>query len=146
MHRDKGDFKAAFEYFTKAAELEDAEAHFELSIIYQNGEGVQKDMKKEMYHLEEAAIAGHPQARRNLGCYEWDSDNIERAKKHFIIAVNLGDHESLSILKELYADGLASKEDYANALRAYQAAVQAVKSPEREEAQSYYSEGEEAKR
>ncbi len=64
-----------------------------------------------------------------------NNGRFERAKKHFIIAANLGLHESLRKLRTLYADGHASKEDYADALRAYQAAVEAAKSPEREEAE-----------
>ena len=30
--------------------------------LYRNGLGVEKDEKKELYHLEEAAIGGHPDA------------------------------------------------------------------------------------
>jgi TPR repeat protein len=136
--RDKGDFKAAMECFTKAAGLEDAEAHFELSIMYRKCQGVEKDEKMEVYHLEKAAIAGHPWARHNLGTVEANNGRYERARKHFIIAANLGHDQSLKCLKRLYAEGHASKDNYANALRAYQAAVEATKSVEREEAEEYH--------
>jgi len=43
-------------------------AHYKLSVLYREGEGVEKDTKKELFHLEEAAIAGHPRARFRLGC------------------------------------------------------------------------------
>ncbi len=36
----KGDYSEAFEYWTKAAELEDVEAHFRLSDLYRFGEKV----------------------------------------------------------------------------------------------------------
>ncbi len=140
MERDQeGDFKTALQYLTKAAELGDATAHHNLSVMYREGDGVDKDKKKEVYHLEEAAIAGNPIARHNLGCYDAHNGRYERARKHFIIAANLGYHDSLELIKRLYADGHATKEDYANALRAYQAAVEATKSTEREEAEAYYS-------
>ena len=162
----EGDYKTALKYYTKAAELGEVDAHHYLSIMYGKGRGVEKDKKKEVYHLEEAAIGGHPMARCNLGIKAWnnatfDSANpntymarynlgieewllltltgFDRARKHFIIAANLGYHDSLQPLKDLYAKGHASKEDYANALRAYQAAVDAAKSPEREAAEAYYS-------
>ena len=90
-------------------------------------------MKKAVYHWEEAAIAGHPWARHNLGCVELESGRYDRAVKHFIIAASLGYHDSLSDLKDLYAEGNASKEEYSGALRAYQAAVSAAKSTQREE-------------
>ena len=52
--------------------------------------------------------------------------------RHFIIAANLGHDSSLKALRKGYADGVVSKEDYSGALRAYQAAVEATKSPQRE--------------
>ena len=134
----EGNYKTAIKYYTKAAKLGDAEAHYNLSINYRNGWGVKKDMKKVIYHAEEAAIGGHPEARNNVGYFEVKNGRFERAKKHFIIASNLGNHYSLCNLKELYVEGHASKEDYADALRAYQAAVEATKSAEREEAEAYY--------
>jgi TPR repeat protein len=135
--RDERDYETAFEYFTKAAELGDTAAHYSLSRMYYQGEGREKDIEKYIYHWEEAAMKGHPQARHNLGVREWRNGRFERAKKHFIIAANLGHDDSLYNLRQFYAVGHASKEDYASALRAYQAAVDATKSPEREEAEAY---------
>ena len=151
----EGDYKTALECLTQAAELGIAEAHYGLSVLYRDGEGVEKDEyimyregmgsggvekdeKKEIYHLEEAAIGGHPGARHNLGCFEARSGRFERAREHFIIASNLGDHDSLSYVKRLYAEGNASKEDYFDALRAYQVAVYATKSAERGKAEAYF--------
>jgi TPR repeat protein len=130
------------EYFAKAAGLGYAGAHYNLSIMYNEGEGVQEDKEKYIHHTEEAAIAGHPYARHNLGYEEWNNGRFERAKKHWIIAANLGYHKSLDALRQLYADGHASKEDYAGALRAYQAAVDAMKSAEREKAEAALKNGE----
>ena len=132
---EDGDFDGAFEYLTKAAELGHADAHNMLALMYQYGKGVEKDAEQEVYHLEEAAIGGHCGSRHNLGCLEWLNGRLDRAVKHFIIAANLGFQNSLNGLKHLYADGHASKEDYAGALRAYQAAVNATKSSEREKAE-----------
>ena len=134
--RHHGDHETALKYWTNAAELGEADAHFELSCMYRLGQGVEMDMKKEGYHLEQAAIRGHPEARHNLGIREANNGRFERAVKHFIIAANLGDHDSsLKRLKELYAKGNARKEDYADALRAYQVAANATKSAEREVAE-----------
>ena len=113
------DYGIAFEYLTKAAELGEADAHFSLSVMYLDGEGVEKDIEKAVYHAEEAAIAGHPTARHNLGFIEYESGRFDRAKKHFIIAANLGYHESLKGLRQLYKEGYASEEDYDAARCAY---------------------------
>ncbi len=142
MCHSEGDYEGALDYLTKAAELGDAGAHYEVSVMYRKGQGVEKDMKKEVYHLEQAAIGGHPNARFNLGCAEYENGRYEIAKKHFIIAANLGLHDSLDNLKLIYAIGLASKEEYAAALRAYQAAVDATKSPEREKVEEAIKNGE----
>jgi TPR repeat protein len=140
-HYHEGDYESALQYLTRAAELGHADAHYNLSCMYREGKGVEKDEKKRVYHLEEAAMKGHPNARYNLGCYEWNNGNIERAKKHWIIAANLGLHESLQPLKDLYAEGHACKEEYADALRAYQAAVDETKSAEREKAEEALKNG-----
>ena len=96
----EGDYDSAFKYFTKAAKVGDAEAHFNLSGMYMKGEGVEKDYTKEIYHLEEAAIRGHAYARHHLGLYDGRSGRIERAAKHFTIAANLGYDDSIQTLKK----------------------------------------------
>ena len=80
----KGDYVRSFEYWTKAAELGDAEAHHRLACLYRDGEGVEKDKKKEIHHYEEAAIGGHPLARYNIGRHELINGNIERSAKHLM--------------------------------------------------------------
>ncbi len=130
----KGDYKSAFEYWARAAALGDMHAHYHLSNSYRSGEGVEKDEKKQAHHLTEAAIGGHPQARNNLGCVEEDNGRLDRAAKHWIIAAKLGYGNSLDPLKTLYRSGLLSKEDFSGALRGFQAAIEATKSPQREEA------------
>ncbi|KAK1742274.1 hypothetical protein QTG54_006839 [Skeletonema marinoi] len=116
----KGDYKGAFEYTLKAVEFGDVTAHYYLSIMYCNGQGVKKDEKNEVYHLEQAAIGGHPNARNGLGCKEGGMMN------------------PVANLKKLYKAGKVSKDDFAATLRAYQAAVDATKSPQRDAAQEYY--------
>ena len=135
--REEGDYESALKYLTKAAELGDADAHYNLSCMYHKGEGVEKDEKKHIYHLEEPAIGGHLVARHNLGIHEWNNGRYERAVKHSIIAANLGYNDSLKVLMKLYAEGHATKQDYANAMRAYQATVAATKSSQRDEAERY---------
>ena len=131
-HWKEGDCDRAFKYWTKAAGMGDASAHYSLSIMYMKGEGVEEDETKELYHLEEAVIRGHPAARFSLANWEWEDGKINRAVKHYNIAANLGHDGSLNALKQCYKEGLVSKDDFAAALRAHHAAVKATKSPERE--------------
>jgi TPR repeat protein len=130
----KGDYNNAFEYFSKAAKLGDVQAHHQLARCYVLGHGVEKDENKGIFHLEEAAIGGHPNARYELGKNEGRIGRIERAIKHWIIAANHGHDASIKALKRQYTQGRISKENFAAALRAHQAAVDATKSPQRDAA------------
>jgi tetratricopeptide (TPR) repeat protein len=138
---DDGDFKGAVEYFAKAAALGDIEAHYNLAVMYDKGRGVEKDPKREMYHLEEAAIGGHPGARFNLGINEGRNGEWDRAAKHLIIAAKLGHHGALKMVKENFRRGFLSKEDYEAALRGHQAAVDATKSAQRDAAEEFMKRG-----
>ena len=132
-HLNEGDYESAFKYLVKAAELGNRSAHYNISTMYRKGFGVEKDETKEVYHLEQAAIAGHPEARFKLGCHEVINGKNERAVKHFIIAASLGGN-SINGLKDCYKTGDISKDDFAAALRAHHAAVEATKSPQRDAA------------
>jgi hypothetical protein len=57
---------------------------------------------------------------------EVNDGRLGRAMNHFIIAAKLGYGDSLDALKEGFQGGLISKEDFASALRAHQAAVDAT--------------------
>lgn len=127
----EGDYSKAFEYYIKSAKLGDMNAHCLLSILYHHGRGVKKNETKRVYHLERAAIGGHPHARCELGDAEARHGRMDRAVRHWIIAANMGHDASLEALKDMYRDGLVSNKDLALALRAYQAAVDAMKSPQR---------------
>jgi len=135
MRRREGDYDGAFEYWSEAAGLGDVGAHYQLSVVYREGLGAEKDKKKELHHLEEAAIGGELNARHNLGCVEGNNGRTERAMKHHIIAANMGHDGSLDALKLCYRDGLISKEVFAAALRGHQTAVDAMKSPQRKVAE-----------
>jgi tetratricopeptide (TPR) repeat protein len=134
----KGDYQSALRYLTRAAELGDVEAHHKVSYLYQEGHGVDKDKEKEKmhHHLEEATIGGHPYARYNLGCVEWNNNNKERAVKHLTIAATQGHDQSIKTLMSAFKIGKVGKEVLAVALRAHHAAVNATKSPQREAAEA----------
>jgi tetratricopeptide (TPR) repeat protein len=136
---NEGDFEGSVQYYTKAAGLGNIDAHYNLACMYQLGKGVGKDLKKKVYHLEEAAIGGHPDARYNLGCDDMCNGRIDRAMKHFVIAANLGDDSALEQVKECFQGGWVSKDDYEAALRGHQAAVDATKSDQRDAAYAFFA-------
>jgi tetratricopeptide (TPR) repeat protein len=136
----RGDYVAAFEYLSKAAELGDIEAHCRLGVqYYQGGECVEKNEEKAVYHFEKAAIGGHPGARNRLALIEARNGNMGRAAKHFIIAANLGDENAMKGLWRHYSEGNITKEDLDATLRSHQAALVAMKSEQRDLYATEYS-------
>ena len=132
---EEGDYDEAIKYFTKAADLGDVEAYYQLGLMYWKGEGVDEDEEKAVYHYEKAAVGGHPTARNNLGWYEEGNGNIERAVKHYIIAANLGYEGSMKTLWAMFKDGcIISKEELDATLRTHHAALGAMKSEQRDSA------------
>jgi TPR repeat protein len=106
--------------------------------MYSEGQGVERDLKKKIYHLEEAAIGGHPDARFNIGNHEFRNGRKNRAAKHWIIAAKLGEDDALHNVKLGFTCGFVSKEDYDAALRGHQAAVDATKSEQRDAAEEFF--------
>ncbi len=136
-HYKEGDYDIAIKYWTMAAELGDAHAHYQLGVMYWKGGGIEKDKEKAVYHFEKAAIGGHAFSRHNLAYYEERIGNMERAVKHFIINANLGCEDSMKMLWKHYSRGNISKEDLEATLRTHQAAIDEMKSPEREAAKAW---------
>lgn len=106
IYHSRGDHAKALEYWKKAAALGHAESHHNLSIKYWEGKYIEKDEKRQIYHMEEAAIAGHHLARYNLGLIDRDHGRIDTAVRHWIIAANLGHDDSMKMLKQCYVKGL----------------------------------------
>ena len=136
IKKGERDYKSAVEYLTRAIELGSIEAHYNLSVMYEKGHGVEKDEKKELYHLECAVIGGHVLGRHNLGGLEEKNGRLDRALKHWIIAAKLGHDHALISLNKACRDGLVSEQDFAAARRGHQKAVDATKSPQRELAEA----------
>jgi hypothetical protein len=132
----RADEGAALEYWTKAADLGDLGAHYDLGVMYNKGEGVEVDEEKSMHHWEMAAIGGHPVARHALALCEEDNGNMERAVKHYTIAANLGYEKSMKELWTHYSAGSITKKGLEVTLRSHQAALDAMKSPQRDAAEA----------
>ena len=101
---------------------------------------MERDEKKANYYYELAAMGGDTDARHNLGVYEYNKGNMKRTLRHYMIAAGGGEKESLGAIQEMFKTGVATKEDYTKALRAYQAYLGEIKSSQRNEAAAAYSE------
>ncbi|EJK48121.1 hypothetical protein THAOC_33111 [Thalassiosira oceanica] len=131
------DARKSFELWTESAELGSINALFCLGNAYDLGEGVQQDKAKAVEFFTKAAMQGHVLARVNLGWLEGLKGNHDRAVRHFLISAKMGDKDSLENIKKEFKAGIATKEQYAEALKGYQDAVEEMKSHDRDEAKAY---------
>jgi len=127
----------ALELLQRAGELGDAQSYSEIGYAYKKGRGVEKDEKKAIQYTKLAAMSGSVNARHNLGATEGNLGNNDRAVKHWMIAVKDGNSDSLKCIKALYSNGHATKDDYANALRSYQAYLDEIKTDQRDDAAAF---------
>jgi len=137
VHSLPQDNTKAFELWLKAAEFGHVTAYFNIGTIYDTGMCVEVDNKKANHYYELAAMGGDIKARHNLGCSEVEEGNIDRAIKHWMIAVASGEATSLAAMQSLYSDGRATKEEFTQALRSYQEYLGEIKSSQRDEAAAY---------
>ena len=79
-------------------------------------------------------MLGDVAARYNLGCEEYQAGNYDLALQHWMISAKLGHENALNNIKTLFMNGLATKAEYAGALRGYQSAIEEMSSPGRDEA------------
>ncbi|EJK70782.1 hypothetical protein THAOC_07831 [Thalassiosira oceanica] len=128
----------AIELLTEAAELGSIDAHAKLGQAYLYGMGVAPDNAKGVHHFELAAMKGSVESRHNLGCYEAQKGNYERAVRHWLISAKMGNNASLDNVKDMLKGGVATKEQYAEALKGYQDSVEETKSPGRDEAKQVF--------
>ena len=126
----------ALELWNRSAKLGNTRSYYSIGNSYYAGNGVGRDEKKANHYWELAAIGGHVIARHNLGCFEEEVGNTDRALKHYMIAAGCGHNNSLENIKQMYKykDGEVTKDDYTNALRSYQAYLVDIKSSQRDQA------------
>ena len=134
------DYSKAIEYWQRSAQLGHAGSYYNIAVAYGFGKGVQRDMKKAEHYFELAAIGGEVIARHNLGVIEQNKGIMDRALKHHMIAVGSGGTKSLEAVKHLYIKGKATKENYAEALRVYQAYLDDIRSDQRDAAATFSNE------
>ena len=120
--------------------LGSTKSYHSIAAAYMRGDGVERDEQKAAHYWEFAAMGRLVDARHNLGCFEARTRNMDRALKHFMIAVGFGHTGCLENIKQMYVDGDATKDDYTKALRAYQAYLVEIKSPQRDEAAAFNDE------
>ena len=130
------DYTKARENWSKAASLGSILAHRNIGYLYYEGTGVEKNLKKAIYHFEQAAMGGHEVCRHILGVEEEKRGNLRtRAIKHYFLAAKGGYEDALIQVHRGYINGYATKDEFESARRAYQKSIEEVKTEWRDKAE-----------
>ncbi|GAA9079949.1 hypothetical protein Taitung30_02100 [Helicobacter pylori] len=102
---DKQDFSKARKYFEKACDLNNGGGCSNLGVLYQNGQGVEKDLIKAAYLYSRACDLKDGMGCKNLGALYYNGEVVEKdltkASYFYSKACELGDRKACESLKEL---------------------------------------------
>ncbi|KAL7545256.1 hypothetical protein ACHAWF_008608 [Thalassiosira exigua] len=127
----------AIQLFKRAVEIGSGnnDSHWQLGKTYYEGnEILLPNLKLASYHVERAAMSGHPSARHQLGCAAYKAGRCDKAAKHWIISSRIGWKESLTNLKDMVAIGHATSDQYKEASEGYEKIVDEMETPQRQHA------------
>lgn len=113
----------AAKWYLKAASQGDVRSAFNLSSLYQRGEGVKQDKAQALQWLTKSAEGGHVPAQAELG-YKYGTgqgvpQSYDLAMKWCEVAAKNGEERSQFYLGRMYELGKGTKPDDAQALRWY---------------------------
>lgn len=121
------DYKSAFEWLEKAAELNYPEAQNNLAGAYLYGRGTEKNVDKAIFWYEKAAAQGLSAAQFNLGRMYFSGKDIPKDEKKayqmFTSAANSGHAGAANYLGVMYSRGIGVSADKKQAFDWYQKAA-----------------------
>jgi TPR repeat protein len=105
----KGDYTAAYDEWLPLAELGDAEAQFNLGVLYDEGAGVERNLATATDWYRKAATQGFIDAQTNLGIMYYHGLGVDRdhelAAHWFRLAADQGDAEARDYLQRIQNAG-----------------------------------------
>jgi hypothetical protein len=105
----KGDYTAAYGEWLPLAELGDAEAQFNLGVLYDEGAGVERNLTTAADWYRKAAEQGFIDAQTNLGIMYYHGlgvdHDLEAAAHWFRLAADQGDVEAMNYLQRIQNAG-----------------------------------------
>jgi TPR repeat protein len=105
----KGDYTAAYDEWLPLAELGDAEAQFNLGVLYDEGAGVDRNLATAAEWYRKAAEQGFIDAQTNLGILYYHGLGVapdrEAAAHWFGLAAEQGDAEARDYLQRIQDAG-----------------------------------------
>jgi len=101
----KGDYEAAYEEWLPLAKLGDAEAQYNIGVMYDEGAGRPQDLASAADWYRKAAEQGFMDAQTNLGMMYYHGQGVARdldsATKWLRLAADQGDSDAANYLRIL---------------------------------------------
>jgi len=112
---EQGDYDGAFAIFRPLAEAGDAEAQYNLAILYRSGRGVAKDLDASRRWFLRAAQQGLAAAQYQLGYLYDTGEGVEQSDRYAFLwyrkAAEQGHPKAQTNLGVMYADGSGVAQD-----------------------------------
>lgn len=112
--QNKNEIKSAY-WFERAADNGDVEAQYNISLLYMDGIGIKKDLKKSFEWMEKAAKNNYANAQYNLGVFYADGVHVKKdakeAFKWFSLSAEQGEPSSQFSLGKMYLRGEGTEKD-----------------------------------
>ena len=116
------------EMWSEAAEQGNAEAQYNLGVMYANGDGVPKDAVEAVKWFRKAAEQGHAKAQYNFGLMYYNGKGVpedySEAVKLFRMASERGNADAQHNLGVMYSDGEGVQQDDTEAVKWYRLAAE----------------------
>lgn len=109
----------ANELWNKAAKFGFPDSLNSVANSYNLGRGITRSTKTALKYYELAAMKGHIQARYNLGVFEAEKQNWERAARHWVMACNGGFTPAYEKITEAYLLRVIGADTVADATRGF---------------------------
>ena len=117
-------------WYHRAVEAGSGHAAFNLGGCYLKGDGVEQDMEKALEYFQKSAELGFIPAFSMIGNFLMDKGDIEEGMLNYRKAAicGLNDDDLFNILRDGFAEGYITKDEYAFTLRENQKACNEMKS------------------
>ena len=101
-YHDLGKFDLATQYYLEGCERNNEHCFFNLAVMYREGEGVGKNIKKSLELFQKAIDLGSIKALTCIGSIYAEQHDYENAKKYYRQAVDKDDPLACFVLGKLY--------------------------------------------
>ena len=133
-------YEQAFHLWQSLAQQGDAEAQFNLGVMYSNGQGVTQDYRQAAAWYQKAANQGDERAQFNLGVLyangQGVTQNDQQAFAWYQKAANQGDAKAQFNLGLMYSNGRGVAQDYRQAKALLQKILAQPDTPDNAEAKA----------